>query len=246
MSGAWERLHEHVNFHPNFRSSNSLYIGKQARIYKQYGFVHYTVPEEAEAAINGMNNRIIAAWQNDVMPTCKMPLSPVTQWRLQLLHLGFTKDRDYQLTVKYANSSEKAQIPWQRDALQNELSTARSKLNLSGWEKRDEAKRSEVYRVICWSQQRLLQITLFLVTIVLDSEGHDFITTIFGPYVAIPDGTPRKVLLPWEQLVCPVQRVLGLVKGKCHRLRCTSVDCHQVQSPEFFGMGGKAHENLVI
>lgn len=102
------------------------HIGNQARIYKQYGFVHYTVPEEAEAAINGMNNRIIAAWQNDVMPTCKMPLSPVTQWRLQLLHLGFTKDRDYQLTVKYANSSEKAQIPWQRDALQNELSTARS------------------------------------------------------------------------------------------------------------------------
>lgn len=161
MSGAWERLHEHVNFHPNFPSSNSLCIGNQARIYKQYGFVHYTVPEEAEAAINGMNNRIIAAWQNDVMPTCKMPLSPVTQWHLlELLHLGFTKDRDYQLTVKYANSSEKAQIPWQRDALQNELSTARSKLNLSGWEKRDEAKRSEVYRVICWSQQRLLQITL--------------------------------------------------------------------------------------
>lgn len=61
----------------------SVKLAREARIYKQYGFVHYTVPEEAEAAINGMNNRII--------------------------------DRDYQLTVKYANSSEKAQIPWQRE-----------------------------------------------------------------------------------------------------------------------------------
>ena len=33
----------------------------QARIYKQYGFVHYTSPDEAEAAINAMNNRIIVA-----------------------------------------------------------------------------------------------------------------------------------------------------------------------------------------
>lgn len=63
----------------------SVKLAREARIYKQYGFVHYTVPEEAEAAINGMNNRII--------------------------------DRDYQLTVKYANSSEKAQIAqtWQRE-----------------------------------------------------------------------------------------------------------------------------------
>jgi hypothetical protein len=37
----------------------------QARIYKQYGFVHYTVPEEAEAAINGMNNRIIVPWKSE-------------------------------------------------------------------------------------------------------------------------------------------------------------------------------------
>ncbi|CAJ1333184.1 unnamed protein product [Effrenium voratum] len=53
----------------------SVKLAREARIYKQYGFVHYTVPEEAEAAINAMHNRII--------------------------------DRDYQLTVKYANSSEK-------------------------------------------------------------------------------------------------------------------------------------------
>lgn len=162
-----------------------------------------------------------------------------------MLHVGFTKDRDYQLTVKYANSSEKAQIPWQRDALQNEPYTARSKLNLSGREKRDEAKRSEVYMIYS-SQQRLLQITLFLVTIVLDSERNDNITTIFGPYVAIPDDMPRKVLLPWEQLVCLVQRVHGLVKGKCHRLRCTSADCHQVQSPEFFGMGEKYMKTMLF
>jgi len=56
----------------------SVKLAREARIYKQYGFVHYTSPDEAEAAINAMNNRII--------------------------------DRDYQLTVKYANSSERA---WQ-------------------------------------------------------------------------------------------------------------------------------------
>ncbi|CAE7482754.1 PAB8 [Symbiodinium pilosum] len=58
----------------------SVKLAREARIYKQYGFVHYTSPDEAEAAINAMHNRII--------------------------------DRDYQLTVKYANSSERA---WMRD-----------------------------------------------------------------------------------------------------------------------------------
>ena len=39
----------------------SVKLAREARIYKQYGFVHYILPSEAEAAINAMNNVIIVA-----------------------------------------------------------------------------------------------------------------------------------------------------------------------------------------
>lgn len=55
----------------------------KARIYKQYGFVHYTVPEEAEAAINGVNNRIIATLQqvNSCQLSIPRPPSPKSKMR---------------------------------------------------------------------------------------------------------------------------------------------------------------------
>lgn len=39
----------------------SVKLAREARIYKQYGFVHYILPSEAEAAISAMNNVIIVA-----------------------------------------------------------------------------------------------------------------------------------------------------------------------------------------